>query len=173
VSRRRPTIASTQKSEQSESLITVQNLEHPRAITRGIKACLRLAGAAAAGVLALTVTSPAAVADTVDLPDVPTFSGETMDSESHDIAPFFGGEAYQVNSTFTDLFGESIDTTASYYDGGPLQVDEYTFPGINPSTVALQVTDPGGGYGIEGRGLDGSVESSTFSAIRRHAISCL
>jgi len=84
---------STQQSEQSESLITVQNLEHPRAITRGIKACLTLAGAAAAGVLALAATSPAAQADTVDLPDVPTFSGETKDSESVGIAPLFGGEA--------------------------------------------------------------------------------
>ncbi|MGA8328630.1 MAG: hypothetical protein WB777_04990 [Mycobacterium sp.] len=59
---------STQQSEQCESLITFQNLEYPRAITRGIRACLTLSGAAAAGVLALTVASPAAVADTADWP---------------------------------------------------------------------------------------------------------
>jgi hypothetical protein len=41
----------------AESLITCHNLEHPRAVTRRIKACLTLAGAAAA-VLALASTSP-------------------------------------------------------------------------------------------------------------------
>jgi hypothetical protein len=34
-------------------LITVHNIEHPRSVTRRIRACLTLAGAAAAGVLAL------------------------------------------------------------------------------------------------------------------------
>jgi hypothetical protein len=41
----------------TESLITSNNLEHPRSITRRIKACVSLAGAAA-GVLALAATSP-------------------------------------------------------------------------------------------------------------------
>jgi hypothetical protein len=37
----------------AESLITNQNVEHPRSITRRIKACLTLAGGATVGVLAL------------------------------------------------------------------------------------------------------------------------
>ena len=49
---------STQQYQQplnplAESLITCHNLEHPRSVTRRIKACLTLAGAAAAAVLAL------------------------------------------------------------------------------------------------------------------------
>jgi hypothetical protein len=53
---------STQQYQQphnplTESLITCHNLEHPRSVTRRIKACLTLAGAAAA-VLALASTSP-------------------------------------------------------------------------------------------------------------------
>jgi hypothetical protein len=42
----------------AESLITCHNLEHPRSVTRRIRACLTLAGAAAT-VLALASTSPA------------------------------------------------------------------------------------------------------------------
>jgi hypothetical protein len=34
-------------------MITIHNLEHPQSIARRIKACLTLAGAAAAAVLAL------------------------------------------------------------------------------------------------------------------------
>jgi hypothetical protein len=37
----------------TQSLVTCHNLDHPRSITRRIKACLTLAGAAAAAVLAL------------------------------------------------------------------------------------------------------------------------
>jgi hypothetical protein len=40
------------------SLITCHNLEYPRSVTRRIKECLTLAGAAAA-VLALAPTNPA------------------------------------------------------------------------------------------------------------------
>ncbi len=69
-----------------------------------------------------------------------------------------------MNGTFTDLLGETTDTTASYYSGGPMQVDQYSFPGLNPSATVFQIADPGGGYGIEGRGLDGTVAGSTFSA---------
>lgn len=43
----------------AESLITSQNVEQPRSITRRIKACLTLAGGATVGVLALAATSPA------------------------------------------------------------------------------------------------------------------
>jgi len=49
---------------QAKRLVTVENLEHPRSVTRGVKACLTLAGAAAAGVVALTAaTSPAGPAE--------------------------------------------------------------------------------------------------------------
>ena len=51
-------------TQQPEILITIQNLDHPRSISRGMRPWLALAGAAAAGVLALTATSPAANADT-------------------------------------------------------------------------------------------------------------
>jgi hypothetical protein len=54
---------STQEYQQpvnplAESLTTCHNLEHPRSVTRRFKACLFLAGAAAA-VLGLASTSPA------------------------------------------------------------------------------------------------------------------
>jgi hypothetical protein len=56
------TIVSAQQFQQPlnplvESLITCHNLEHPRSVTRRIRACLTLAGAAAA-VLGLAVNQP-------------------------------------------------------------------------------------------------------------------
>jgi hypothetical protein len=36
-------------------MVTIHDVEHPRSIMRRIKACLTLAGAAAAAVLALTM----------------------------------------------------------------------------------------------------------------------
>jgi hypothetical protein len=53
-------------------MITILNVEHPRSITRRIRACLTLAGAAAIGVFALASVAPAANADTVELPGVAT-----------------------------------------------------------------------------------------------------
>lgn len=82
---------STQQSLQPGSMITIHNLEHPRSITRPIKACLTLAGAAAAGVLAMTVTSPAAY---------PLFEGL--------------GEEY---GTYTDSLGVSVNSTSQYSAG--------------------------------------------------------
>ena len=52
---------SAEQPEQSESLITIENLEHPRSITRRIRACLTLAGVGATGVLAVTATRCAAL----------------------------------------------------------------------------------------------------------------
>jgi hypothetical protein len=54
-----------------KSLATSHDVEHPHAIGRRVKAGLTLVSAAAAGVLALILTSPAAIADTAELPDIP------------------------------------------------------------------------------------------------------
>jgi hypothetical protein len=49
-------------------LLTIHDVEHPHAVGRRIKSGLTLFGVAAAGVLALIVASPAAIADTVETP---------------------------------------------------------------------------------------------------------
>ena len=49
-------------------LVTSHDVEHPHAIGRRVKSGLTLFGAAAVGVLALILTSPAAVAATAELP---------------------------------------------------------------------------------------------------------
>jgi hypothetical protein len=154
-----------EKSKQPDRLITVQNLEHPRSVTRRIRACLTLAGAAAAGVLALTATSPAANADTVDLPDLPSLTGEPINPESLGVAPLFTALAEQYNGSYTDSLGVSVNTTAPFTPE-PLQVDAYGFNGINPTFIAETITDPNGGVaGIEGGSVDGTAEGSTFSQI--------
>jgi hypothetical protein len=78
-------------------MITIHDVEHPRSITRRIKACLTLVGAAAAGVLALTATSPAANADTADIPSLPIGSGDETGPESLGIPPLFDGSAFEQN----------------------------------------------------------------------------
>jgi hypothetical protein len=149
---------STQQSQQPESLVTIHNLEHSRPMTRRIKACLTLAGAAAAGVLALTATSPAAQADTVDVPVFPSGSGETIDPQSLGIAPFFTAEAYEQQGTYTDLLGNQFDTAV---DNQPFEVNNYAFPGINPSLAVSDVFTRG--EASDSGALNGSVEPTTFS----------
>ena len=146
-------------TKQTESLITFDNLEHPRSVIRRIKAGLTLAGAAAAGVLALAAASPAANADTVDLPVLPITGGETIDPESLGIAPFFTEQAYGENGTYTDLLGDKFDTTI---DGQPLEINNYEFPGLNPSLVFSDVFAQG--QASDSGALNGTVEATTFSA---------
>lgn len=90
--------------------------------------------------------------------------GPTIDPESIGIAPFFSEEAYEQNGSFTNLFGQNIDTTASYYLGGPKHEVSYAFPRLNPSIELAQVSDPGGGYSVTGGSVDGTVGGSTLSA---------
>jgi hypothetical protein len=145
-------------TQQAESLVTIYNLEHPRSLTRRIKACLTLAGAAAAGILALTATSPAANADTVDLPVLPVGGGE-IDPQSLGIAPFFIEQAYEQNGTYTDLLGDQFNTTT---DDDPFQINLYEFPGINPSLVFSDVFTQG--EASDSGAINGIVEPTTFSA---------
>jgi hypothetical protein len=147
------------------SMITVHNLEHPRSVTRQIKACLTLAGVAAAAVLAMTATSPAANADTVDLPEFPATSGAQIAPESLGVAPFFAGEAYEQNGSYTDLLGTDVDTSASYYLNGPLQIDDYEFPGSGPASLtAINETTPGIVASDSGA-INGDVGGTAFSYV--------
>ncbi len=141
-----------------DNLITIHNLEHPKSVTRRIKACLTLAGAAAAGILALTATSPAANADTVDLPVLPVGGGE-IDPQSLGIAPFFTGQTYEQNGTYTDLLGNSFNTTI---DNNPFQVNSYEFPGINPTLAFSDVFTQS--EASDSGALNGLVLPTTFSA---------
>jgi hypothetical protein len=97
-------------TDQAERLTTIHNLEHPRSVTRQIRAAMTLAGAAAAGVLALAAASPAAQADTVDIPSLPIANGNEIIPESLGVLPFFGGEAFEQNGTYTDLLGFTVTT---------------------------------------------------------------
>ncbi len=128
-------------TQQPDRLITVHDLEHPRSVTRSIKAGLTLAGVAAAGVFALAATSPAANADTVDLPDLPSLTGEPINPESLGVAPLFTALAEQYNGSYTDSLGVSVNTTAPFTPE-PLQVDAYGFNGINPTFIAETIHGP-------------------------------
>jgi hypothetical protein len=155
-------------TQQAESLIAVHNLEYPRSVTRRIKAGLTLAGVAAASVLALMATSPAAQADTADIPSLPAPIGDEISPESLGISPFFGGEAFEQDGTYTDLLGFTTTTGDGVQDPPlPLQWTEYSLPaGGNPSFVALGVTDPNG-YDLEvqGANLNGDIGGSDFSYV--------
>jgi hypothetical protein len=64
------------------------------------------------------------------------------------------------------LFNQVVDTNAPSYLGNPLLADDYEFPGVSPQSVELlQFSNPGFAYGIDGNGLDGSVDGSTFSVV--------
>jgi hypothetical protein len=81
-----------------KSLVTSHDVEHPRAIGRRIKAGLTLVGAAAAGVLALILTSPAAIADTAELPNVPLPTGTETLEGSFGLPPLFMGQSLAANA---------------------------------------------------------------------------
>lgn len=148
-------------------MVTSHHIDHPHALSRRIKTGLTFVGAAAA-VLALAAGSPSANADPaiVDFPDFPTTTGLQIAPEATGIAPFFAGEAYEQNGSYTDLFNEVVNTNAPSYLGNPLLVDDYEFPGVAPSSFeVLQYANPGFAYGIDGNGLNGSVDGSTFSVV--------
>lgn len=89
----------------------------------------------AAAALALTATSPAANADTIDLPVLPSATGPETGQENLGIAPLFTGSAYEQNGIYTDLLGYDVDTTAPGYL--PLDWDFYSAPTSSPSIEAL------------------------------------
>src|SRR5206468_6599520 len=51
--------------------------------------------------LALGATSPAANADTVDIPSLPIAYGDETNPESLGVVPFFAGQAFEQNGTYT------------------------------------------------------------------------
>jgi hypothetical protein len=133
--------------------------EHAGSAQRRIGVGLALvAGAAVAAALALTATSPAANADTIDLPVLPSATGSETGQENLGIAPLFTGSAYEQNGTYTDLLGYQVDTTAPGYL--PLDWDRYDAPNSSsPSIEALGVTSPSNDAVV----TDGTVGGSTYS----------
>jgi hypothetical protein len=85
-----------------------------------------MAGAVAAAALTLTATRPAANADTIELPVLPSPTGSATGQENLGIAPLFTGGAFEQNGSFTDLLGYHVDTTAAEYL--PLDWDRYDVP---------------------------------------------
>jgi hypothetical protein len=115
------------------------NDEHARSTPRRIGVGLALAGAAAAATLGLTATSPAANADSVDLPVFPNETGTQTDQEFVGLAPLFTGSTFEENGTYTDLLGYNVDTTNPGYL--PLDLDSYYIPNSDtPSFLAIGVT---------------------------------
>jgi hypothetical protein len=152
-------------SQPPVKLVTSCDIEHPHALGRRIKAGLTLVGAAAAAVLALAGASPSANADTVELPDFPTTSGDQMSPESLGIPLLFGGEAYEQNGSYTDLLGTDVDTAGIQSPNGPLEINDYEFPAPHPSLEVVDYVTPGVVASVSGGGFDGDIGGSTFSAL--------
>jgi hypothetical protein len=130
---------------------------HARTSQRRIGVGLALAGAAAAAALALTATSPAAKADTVDVPDVPDETGIETGQEYFGLTPLFQGDSFEGNGNFTDLLGYNVDTTSP--GDLPLDWDSYAVPDdVNPSFQTIGVTNPN----VDAVTTDGTVGGSTF-----------
>lgn len=147
-----------------KSLVTSHDVEHPHAIGRRVKAGLTLVGAAAAGVLALILTSPAAIADTADLPVFPVADvGSATGFESLGVPPLFAGQAFEFSGTYTDLVGVHMDSTDS---GRFLTEDSYGFPGNGSpfSIEGLEITDPQEFTSIQEGSFD-AVDGDTFGEI--------
>src|SRR5882757_9751160 len=83
-----------------KSLVTSHDVEHPHAIGPRVKAGRTLVGAAAAGVLALILTSPAAIADTAELPDIPLPTGPEIVIGTFGLPPLFMGQSLDANATY-------------------------------------------------------------------------
>ena len=135
---------------------------------------LSIAGAVAAAGVALAAATPAAQADTVELPDIPDLSGNIFDQESLGGPPFFDGIAFEQNGTYTNLLGLVVNSVGQ---PAPLDYDSYGFPGttslIDPvggiptGAAPLQITeinDPNY-FAPGGIGPNGDVLGSTFGEI--------
>ena len=125
-------------TQQPDRLITVHDLEHPRSVTRSIKACLTLAGAAAAGVFALAATSPAANADTVDIPTFRLPLTANRSIQNHSVyRPFTrAGDAFERTGLhrFAGLHFQRPATDPGTFTSDLCNVDAYGFNGpINPT----------------------------------------
>jgi len=117
-----------------------------------------VAGAAVAAALALTATSPAAKADTVDLPDFPVGTGPGTDQVQLGIQPLFSETTFDQQGTYTDLLGVAVNTNNLT---SPLQYVSYAYPATNPSFAAEGITDPNTVVATLPDGLAGG---STFGA---------
>jgi hypothetical protein len=151
-------------SQPPVTLVTSYDIEHPHAIGRRIKAGLTLVGAAAAAVLALAAGSPAANADTADLPVFPVIDpGSATGVESLGVPPLFAGQAFEFSGTYTDLVGVHMDSTDS---GRFLTEDSYGFPGNGSpfSIEGVEITDPDEYTSIQ-EGSYNAVDGDTFGAI--------
>jgi hypothetical protein len=110
-------------SQIQQPLVTSHDVEHPHAVGRRVKSGLTLFGVAAAGVLALIVTSPAALADTVELPDFPIATGDESDFVSTGLPPFYLESSFDQPGTYTDLLGVQV------FSKEPLEYSQWQFPG--------------------------------------------
>ena len=110
-------------SQIHQPLVISHDVEHPHAVGRRIRAGLTLVGAASAGVLALILTSPAAVADTVELPDLPIATGDESNFVSTGLPPYFLESSFDQPGTYTDLLGVQV------FSQSPLEYSQWSFPG--------------------------------------------
>jgi len=147
-------------------LVTCHDVDYPQALGRRIKLGLTLVGAAAATVLTLAA-APASTADPsiVVLPDFPSTTGDRIAPENLSVLPIFAGEAYEQNGHYTDSLGVPVDTAGLQSPNGPLEINDYEFPGTQPSLEAVDYASPGGVASISGGATDGAVFGSNFSAI--------
>jgi hypothetical protein len=152
-------------SQPPVKLVTSYDIEHPHALGRRIKAGLTLVGAAAGAVLVLAAGSPSANADTVELPDFPTTSGDQISPETLGIPLLFGGEAYEQNGSYTDSLGVGVDTAGLQSLNGPLEINDYEFPAPTPSLEVVDYVTPGEVASVSGGAVDGNVVGSTFSGL--------
>jgi hypothetical protein len=106
-----------------QPLVTIHDVEQPHAVGRRVKSGLTLLGVAAAGVLALIVTTPAALADTVELPDFPIATGDQSDFVSTGLPPFFLENSFDQPGTYSDLLGVQV------FSQEPLEYSQWAFPG--------------------------------------------
>jgi hypothetical protein len=122
-----------------------------------------IAGAVAALALTLTATSPAAQADTVDLPDFPVPTGGGTDYVQLGVPPIFTESTYDEQATYTDLLGDKVDTSTL---NSPLQYVVYSYPGTNPTIAAEGITDPNPIVAtLPGGEVGGSTFGATVSAV--------
>jgi hypothetical protein len=110
-------------SQIHQPLVISHDVEHPHAVGRRVKSGLTLLGVAAAGVLALIVTSPAALADTVELPDFPIATGDESNFVSTGLPPFYLESSFDQPGTYTDLLGVQV------FSQEPLEYSQWQFPG--------------------------------------------
>ena len=132
--------------------------EHGRAVQRRIGVGVALVGGAGvAAALALTTTSPAASADTIEIPDFPVGTGAATDQAYFGLAPFYDATSFEQSGSYTDLLGDTVNVPTD-----PLSWDHINSPsGIDYTFNYNGVTNP---YPVA-ISPDATVDGTTFGQI--------